>query len=221
MFATAQGANAAQLIINSISLVNSNAPTATIHADHPYQNVSHVEVTPQTLNGTLDGDAVSLFAYCIDIYQYSHTGTFEVVSLADYLGDATKTARISALIGAAGAHSTTNQDAEVQLALWELKNEADGTTPDLYDNNFSVSHISSSLVSAANGLANDAVANAGNIDPTLQIFVAKNSQHQDFLFFSHTPAVPEPATWALMMLGFGAVGAGMRRQRASAKVSFA
>lgn len=34
--------------------------------------------------------------------------------------------------------------------------------------------------------------------------------------------VPEPATWALMMLGFGAVGGAMRRARVtSAKISFA
>lgn len=29
----------------------------------------------------------------------------------------------------------------------------------------------------------------------------------------HAPAVPEPATWALMIAGFGLVGAGMRRQK--------
>ena len=28
-----------------------------------------------------------------------------------------------------------------------------------------------------------------------------------------TAAVPEPATWAMMLLGFGAIGFGMRRRR--------
>jgi hypothetical protein len=27
------------------------------------------------------------------------------------------------------------------------------------------------------------------------------------------PAVPEPATWGMMLLGFGAIGASMRRKR--------
>ncbi len=34
-------------------------------------------------------------------------------------------------------------------------------------------------------------------------------------------AVPEPATWALMILGMGAVGAAMRRKRATTSVNFA
>lgn len=34
-------------------------------------------------------------------------------------------------------------------------------------------------------------------------------------------AVPEPATWAMMALGFGLAGAGMRRTRRRTKVSFA
>jgi len=32
---------------------------------------------------------------------------------------------------------------------------------------------------------------------------------------SAVPAVPEPATWAMMILGFGFVGAAMRQRRAS------
>jgi len=33
--------------------------------------------------------------------------------------------------------------------------------------------------------------------------------------------VPEPATWALMILGFGAVGGAMRRRNAKTSVRFA
>ena len=37
-----------------------------------------------------------------------------------------------------------------------------------------------------------------------------------------TPAVPEPATWALMIIGFGAIGFAMRRrQNFVTRVSFA
>ena len=31
--------------------------------------------------------------------------------------------------------------------------------------------------------------------------------------FSSAPGVPEPATWAMMLLGFGGIGMAMRRRR--------
>lgn len=39
--------------------------------------------------------------------------------------------------------------------------------------------------------------------------------------FDGTPAIPEPTTWAMMILGMGAVGATMRRRKLTSKVSFA
>ena len=36
-----------------------------------------------------------------------------------------------------------------------------------------------------------------------------------------TGGVPEPTTWALMLMGFGAMGAAMRRNRATTRVSYA
>jgi hypothetical protein len=33
--------------------------------------------------------------------------------------------------------------------------------------------------------------------------------------------VPEPATWAMMIMGFGAIGAGMRRRNATTRIQFA
>lgn len=38
--------------------------------------------------------------------------------------------------------------------------------------------------------------------------------------FGNTPAIPEPATWAMMLAGFGAVGYAMRRRR-NVAISFA
>ncbi len=39
--------------------------------------------------------------------------------------------------------------------------------------------------------------------------------------FEEIPPVPEPATWVMMIVGFGMIGGTLRRQRAKAKVSFA
>lgn len=39
--------------------------------------------------------------------------------------------------------------------------------------------------------------------------------HLSFWTVPGTPAVPEPATWLLMILGFGAIGLGMRRRNAA------
>jgi hypothetical protein len=41
------------------------------------------------------------------------------------------------------------------------------------------------------------------------------------VFASFTPSVPEPATWAMMLLGFGAIGASMRRRPRLATASVA
>jgi PEP-CTERM motif len=58
--------------------------------------------------------------------------------------------------------------------------------------------------------ANDNVVAQGQLDAT-------NSDH--FASVDLPAAVPEPASWALMLAGFGAVGYAMRRR--SAKVAFA
>lgn len=40
-------------------------------------------------------------------------------------------------------------------------------------------------------------------------------------FDTRSPAVPEPSTWAMMMVGFGLLGASMRRRKTTATVRFA
>ena len=50
-----------------------------------------------------------------------------------------------------------------------------------------------------------------------------DSQAYERLIFSSagSGAVPEPATWAMLILGMGIVGAGMRKRQASARYTFA
>jgi hypothetical protein len=40
-----------------------------------------------------------------------------------------------------------------------------------------------------------------------------NGSSSSATLFTRTPAVPEPATWAMMLLGFGAIGMASRRSR--------
>lgn len=42
-----------------------------------------------------------------------------------------------------------------------------------------------------------------------------NASYSGTLSFSNVAAVPEPGTWALMLVGFGAVGFSMRRRRSA------
>ncbi len=49
-----------------------------------------------------------------------------------------------------------------------------------------------------------------------------NGVKQGLTITALTPAVPEPATWAMMMLGFGMVGFGLRsRRKQSVRVTYA
>lgn len=60
-------------------------------------------------------------------------------------------------------------------------------------------------------------------DGTLELFYWDSNQGDNFgdISFEIT-AVPEPATWAFMILGFGAVGGAMRRhKKATVKLSYA
>ena len=52
---------------------------------------------------------------------------------------------------------------------------------------------------------------------TVSGIAGANASYSGTIVFAAAPAVPEPGTWAMMLVGFGAVGYGMRRR---AKVNF-
>lgn len=241
---------------------NSGVPTADLHkTSSPTTSVNNVLLTPQYLTGTLNNGSSSVpveyFAYCIDIFQTAASGTFNVLSLSDYLGAGSDqtVARIGALISAQGAQTNQKHDAAVQLALWELVNET-MTTLDInkitettqvpkkdwrgnimrdWRGNIIYETVTttpkqfwaddvrngSGVLSSANDYLNASLT--GSVTEGLQLYVAQNDKKQDFLFWTIAPptqAVPEPASWAMMILGFGAVGYTMRGRRRVSAVSF-
>ena len=57
---------------------------------------------------------------------------------------------------------------------------------------------------------------------TLGIFVGNNgSYYNDLTGINFSLSVPEPATWAMMLLGFGMVGVGLRNRKRAPKVTYA
>ena len=61
------------------------------------------------------------------------------------------------------------------------------------------------------------LAPIGNVHPTEEGYAVIARQ----LAAAGPAAIPEPATWMMMLLGFGAVGAAVRRSKRGAKVNFA
>ena len=79
----------------------------------------------------------------------------------------------------------------------------------------------------------------GNVNPLVTVYTDRYVNSSSFSFpsttnsfaggawlganfdFGAAAAVPEPATWAMMLLGFGAIGVALRRPRQQATVTFA
>jgi len=74
-------------------------------------------------------------------------------------------------------------------------------------------HFGNNTDSTANNVSAFWLLNLGNT-PTNTITLSNGAGSSNAqIFATSLPAVPEPATWALMLLGFGSIGVGMRRSR--------
>lgn len=163
---------------------------------------------------------VTFDSYCIDIFNYIQGGTFELQAFS--LADPVKQGQIQRLLSgtaslidsAAGSAAKKNVSAAIQMAVWEIVNESGTSGYSLTTGLFRMASsgtVNPTALGMAQGYLNtlDSFAETGRyryrmlaaINPT-------NNQRQVFL-----AAVPEPSTWALFILGFGAVGGAMRSRR--------
>lgn len=171
--------------------------------------------------------AVTFDSYCIDIFHYMQNGTFELQAFS--LPDATKENQIkrllsgtAGLIGAtAGFEQKRDISAAIQMAVWEIVNES-GTGGYSLDGGLFRIGNTGSVAFGARALAQGYLNNLDSFSATgthsYRMLEAVNPVGNQRQVFLAAAGVPEPSAWALLIIGFGAIGGALRkraRQRSS------
>lgn len=215
VFALSSAASAATFHIQSISTAYSG-PTGEVEVGNSDYSGSF---SPQKISGVWNGELVNFLAYCLEVTQNSATGIFNVMSLNDYV-DASRANNIAALISTYGGSENREIDAALQLALWEVRHEQSSNSLDVNSGRFELESVSGMSQQTLANTSNEFLAKMGPIDSNLQFWVATDKNKQDLMFYTVKPAVPEPATWAMMIIGFASIGRAMRDRRTRTAVSF-
>ena len=169
----------------------------------------------------------SLTAFCVDLFDDITLGnlnlTYETWTLGtnrdtnnQHLGtalSATQLSRMTKLLTLANGFETNMaangaQLAAIQGAIWQIENPGYTVTSHQAGvDAFMNSYIARTLITDPNAAGYIA---AGQ----LKTIISLGSNHQAFAY-AWTAAVPEPSTWAMMITGFGLIGATLRRRRAA------
>ena len=210
------GAAQAAYTITSYGVTPNTGITGTIQYT-PTNFSSNVAIGRLTLTGKDSNNvAASFTTFCVDIFHTLTTpSTYDFKAISQLTTNTTTLTRLSTLVGMSNllinnASDKATTSAALQLAAWEIVNETSGTY------GFSTGTFRSSGGNS-DGARTLAMTYLNNITSgqwqaptgTLKYFYSANSQSQVL------SAVPEPATWAMMIGGFGLVGGTMRRRRAA------
>lgn len=175
-------------------------------------------------------DGREFFSYCIDAVTPFYTfSPYAFGSIGDVVADPIKQNQLAALlinanplVDAAGSMGEQSAiAAAVGLAIWEILYESGSNSYDISAGNFSVFGDFAALVTRSNGyLLNVTSGTWTGSESRLRTLISEKGADGEFLSQNQVflSAVPEPETWAAMLLGFGIVGAAMRRRRREANV---
>jgi hypothetical protein len=212
------------------------AYTITGYSFNPGSLTGTIQYTPTNLSlnvgmGRLNltgtqtpgGSPASFLTYCVDIF---HTltvpATFDFAPVSTLIPDATKQTRLltlmtmsNALLGQAADKATTS--AAIQLAAWEIVNENTGSYGFATGTFRSSGGNSDGARTLAQSYLDKITSGAWQPSATgrLSLFYSANCQSQVIA------GVPEPATWAMMIGGFGLVGAFARRRNRNTAIVYA
>jgi PEP-CTERM motif len=233
--ATAIVAMAVPASATVINITNGSYTPESLFGGFHVHSVSNAGYTGTVGRFTVSGTDVDTMAdfsvrsYCIDVFKGLYTYVdFTINPLSSFFSDPTKQAQVAALlvhadplVDLAADEATKKQIASsIGLAVWELVYEPGTTGYSLLNGNFDVWGGFEELQVRADGyLANVENGTWSALPSQASVLLAAydgGPLSQSQVFINASPAVPEPATWLSMILGFGVAGAAMRRRRHSA-----
>jgi hypothetical protein len=212
-------AQASTIMINSTGFDTPGYRTGKITYTPTATVLNNVGIGRLKLSGvdTTTMSAVQYLTFCVDIFHTLGAGLFTTPSLSTYITNPTKLAQLTTLVGNADALIASagtaalrkDRSAAAQLAVWEIVYENSG----LYNVTAGQFNVMNGDSAAARTIANTWLGNVSGgswtavANKRLGFLYSATNQSQIYL-----TNVPEPATWAMMLVGFGFVGRALRNQ---------
>jgi hypothetical protein len=175
-----------------------------------------------TGHNTQTNDPFSVLSYCLDFTRTLTGGNFALSPISSFVSNTTKQAQLAALLRNTNPLFAATTDvslqsriaASVALSVWEIVFEAGTSGYSVTNGDFSTFGDFVDIQTQADSyLAAVLSGPLGNIS-NLGALVAFDNQSQVFLIGGGAGGgVPVPATWAMMIVGFGLIGAALRRRR--------